>query len=117
MMLTEMGKTNSLRLLKMKCVFFKMSEAGLGQIATSSNRLFTMFLSVDVGDFNWDGKDEIYVSAEEGDAGVATSFVYELAEGRLIKKITGIPWYLRIIDIPDEGPVLIGQRKRRRGRL
>ena len=90
---------------------FRMGEAGLSQIASSSNSLFTMFLSVDVGDFNWDGKDEIYASAEEGDAGLATSFVYEFAEGQLKKKITGLPWYLRVVNIPDEGETLIGQRK------
>lgn len=65
--------------------------------------------SVDVTQSSKQGPCRIYVSAQN--RGMVTSFVLEYKGGKLVPVATGIPYFLRVIDYPTQGPFLLGQRK------
>jgi len=65
------------------------------------------FLSLDYGDFNKNGRDEIYLVGLNNEE--VFTHVYELQNKSFIK-ITEIGWYIRVLDIPNKGRTLTGQR-------
>jgi hypothetical protein len=67
------------------------------------------FKSVDAARIRKMGPARIYVTAQN--RGALTSFVLEYRGGKLVPVIENVPYYLRIIDYPTRGPILLGQRK------
>jgi hypothetical protein len=65
--------------------------------------------SVDVAKTRPQGPSRIYVSAQN--RGAVASFVLELRAGKLVPVIREVPYFLRVIDYPTRGPILIGQKK------
>ena len=64
--------------------------------------------AISLGDTDGNGRAEIYVSA--ADDYNPHSWAYEWGDNRLDMILEDIPWYIRTLDIPGEGTVLIGQR-------
>jgi len=88
------------------------------QIARLLNGVFTTISSVDIGksyralrldgaDLNGDGKQELYLTASLGQD--LSSMVIAEQDGQYQITSTNIPWYLRAVDLPGEGRVLLGQ--------
>jgi hypothetical protein len=65
--------------------------------------------SADVAKIRPQGPARIYVSAQN--RGVAASFVLELRGGKLVPVVQDLPYFLRVIHYPTQGPMLVGQRK------
>jgi hypothetical protein len=67
------------------------------------------FLTLDVADLNRNGHAEIIVTSVVGDD--LRSFILEYEEGRF-KKIPLKPnWFFRVLVLPKEGPILLGQQR------
>jgi len=66
----------------------------------------TKHLYLDASDINGNGKPEVFVTARQG--GIVTSMVLEMRNGNY-RRIAEVPGFLRVIDYPGRGPVLIGQ--------
>jgi len=64
--------------------------------------------AVSVADLDGNGKAEIYISA--ADDYKPYSWAYEWNGSGLDVILNDIPWYIRVLDIPGEGPTLLGQR-------
>jgi TolB-like protein len=64
--------------------------------------------AVSVADLDNNGKAEIYISA--ADDYNPHSWAYEWNGSSMEMILNDIPWYIRVLDIPGEGPVLLGQR-------
>ncbi len=65
--------------------------------------------SVDVAAVRKQGPARLYVSAQN--RGAVASFVLEYRKGKLIPVIQNIDYFLRVIDYPTRGPILLGQKK------
>lgn len=65
--------------------------------------------SVDVAKIRPQGPSRIYVSAQN--RGVVASFVLELRAGKLVPVIQDLHYFLRVINYPTRGPILVGQKK------
>ncbi|HMK36715.1 MAG TPA: VCBS repeat-containing protein [Desulfomonilaceae bacterium] len=65
--------------------------------------------SVDAAKIRPQGPARIYVSAQN--RGVVASLVLELRGGKLVPVIQDVPYFLRVINYPTRGPILIGQKK------
>jgi TolB-like protein len=64
--------------------------------------------SVNLGDLDENGKVEIYISANDDQN--PHSCAYEWDGSSLQVVLDDVPWYIRVLDIPGEGPTLLGQR-------
>lgn len=65
--------------------------------------------SIDVAAIQKQGPARIYVSAQN--RGSVSSFVLEYRKGSLAPIIQNIDYFLRVIDYPTQGPILLGQKK------
>lgn len=65
-------------------------------------------LSLNCGDFDKNGRDEIYATALRGDDAV-TVVLEGAASGQLQRQSEG-DWYVRVVNHPLEGELLVGQR-------
>ena len=66
----------------------------------------TEHLYLDAADINGNGKPEIFLTTQQG--GTVTAAVIEMRDGNY-RRIAEVPGFLRVIDYPGRGPVLIGQ--------
>jgi TolB-like protein len=64
--------------------------------------------AVSLGDLDNNGRAEVYISA--ADDHDPHSWGYEWNGSSLEIILDNIPWYIRVLNIPGEGPVLTGQR-------
>jgi len=87
--------------------FFKVHQVP----AASDN----VFIGVDVADINDNGTPEIFVTSLNRQRNALTSLVYEWDGSNFKPIVTGAPWYFRVADLADRGPVLYGQKKGRDG--
>lgn len=71
-------------------------------------RIFEM-KSVDVAKVRKEGPPRIYVSAQN--RATVSSFVLEHRKDRLVPVIEDFGYYVRVIDYPTRGPILLGQNK------
>jgi hypothetical protein len=66
------------------------------------------FLSLDVADVNRNGVAEIIVTSIVDDK--LRSFILEYAQGKFKKVVEDADFYFRVLELPKEGPILMGQR-------
>jgi hypothetical protein len=64
-------------------------------------------LALDSIDLDGDGARELYLTAVRDNRPVSLMVEYADQEYRIIKR--EIPWLLRVVDLPEEGPTLLGQ--------
>jgi TolB-like protein len=67
------------------------------------------FLTLDVADLNRNGHAEIIVTAVVNDD--LRSLILEYEEGKFRKVTDKGDWFLRVIDHPKDGPILLGQMR------
>ncbi len=65
-------------------------------------------LGIDGVDLDGDGRPELYLTA--ADQGELRSLTVAFADKKMKVIKTGLPWYIRGIDLPGEGRVLLAQR-------
>ena len=82
----------------------------LVQIKKSSMGSKHQYLWLDAGDTDGDGKAEIYVSNTRGDG--LDSFAMEWRNGELVPFAKRQNWFFRVMDDPEKGETLIGQRRK-----
>lgn len=87
---------------------YKYVEERLRLFRKLSGKANQDFLALDVADVNGNGTAEIFVTSVSGED--LTSFILEYEEDRF-KKISGRErWYFRVLDLPEKGPTLLGQK-------
>jgi len=69
------------------------------------------FIGIDVADINGNGRAEIFVTSLKGDGQRLDSFVLEW-DGDGFRRIGGDPSYYRVIESPEGGKILLGQKRR-----
>ena len=67
------------------------------------------FLTLDVRDINQNGFAEIIVTSMVEDN--LQSFIIEFEQGKFRKITEKANWYFRVLEHPNEGPILLGQRR------
>ncbi len=87
---------------------YRFSENTLGLITEYSAGSLEI-KALDVAKVRKDGPARIYVTAQN--RGSVSSFVLEYKNGKLTPAIENVGYFLRVIDYPTHGPILLGQRK------
>jgi hypothetical protein len=87
---------------------YKLSGNKLALVAQYSAGSLAL-KSVDVAKIRPQGPARIYVSAQN--RGEAASFVLEFRNGKLVPVVQNFPYFLRVINYPTRGPILLCQKK------
>ncbi|MDX1776566.1 MAG: FG-GAP-like repeat-containing protein [Desulfobulbales bacterium] len=93
---------------KQKVYVYRLQNNRLVEFGSVGMPARSKIHAVSLGDIDKDGRAEIYISA--ADDYNPYSWAYEWDGSRLDMVLDDIPWYIRVIDLPQEGPVLVGQR-------
>lgn len=89
----------------------RLEEGQFVTIAVVDFPAGTRLLTLDAHDMNQDGQSELYITAAI-DTNLRSQVV-EFQNGRFERVITMVNWFMRVVDLPEEGPVLLGQRMSR----
>jgi hypothetical protein len=87
---------------------YSVAEGKLNLVAQYSARPLEI-KSVDVARIRKQGPERIYVSAQN--RGAIASFVLELRGTNLVPVIQDCPYFIRVINYPTLGPMLLGQKR------
>jgi hypothetical protein len=87
---------------------YKFSDNNLTQVTEYSAGSLEI-KAIDVAKIAKTGNARIYVTAQN--RGSLASFVLEYKGGALVSAIDGVGYFLRVINYPTRGPILLGQRK------
>ena len=109
--LTGDGRTEIAVALTNELHIMRMEEGQFVAVAVVDFPAGTRLLTVDAHDMNQDGRAELYITAAV-DTNLRSQVV-EFRNGGFERVITMVNWFMRVVDLPDEGPVLLGQRMSR----
>lgn len=89
---------------------YKKVSSKLELVKRIEGKFYEKYLNVDVADINKNGIDEIIVSSIKDE--FVNSFVVELnkEKGEYRRSAENIPWFLKVMDLPDQGPTILGQK-------
>ena len=87
---------------------YRKTSSTLEFLSEFKGKRFSENLTVDVADLNNNGIDEIYVTSWAGRG--LDSYVLEYQDGAYKEIASGLSWFLRVLDLPESGKVLLGQR-------
>ena len=88
---------------------YRYTEGTVAKVKEFNGTDRESFLSVDVADINKNGKAEIFVTSVQDTNQNLDSFVLEWKGGKLAKILDGQRLFYRVIKVPKQGPVLLGQ--------
>ena len=91
-----------------KVYAYNLVNNRLGEIAAVEMPARSKIHAISVADLDNNGRAEIYISA--ADDYKPYSWAYQWNGSSLDIVLDNIPWYIRVLNIPGEGPVLLGQR-------
>ncbi|MFK5926585.1 MAG: VCBS repeat-containing protein [Desulfuromusa sp.] len=97
---TAVAMENHLQILR-------LNSGKLVPIATINFAAGIHLLSLDTVDIDANGTPELYLSANAGTK--LSSQVVEFKQGRYQRTINRVPWFFRVVDLPQEGHTLIAQ--------
>ena len=90
---------------------YRVAEDKLTKLAEYSVNTLEV-KAIDVAKIRKQGPARIYVTAQN--RGSIASLVLEFRNGALVPVVTDFPYYLRVINYPTYGPILLGQQKGQR---
>jgi len=70
---------------------------------------YLYFIGIDIADINQNGYPEIFVTGLSLSKNSVSSFVLEYNGRKYVKIVDDVPWYFRVVKMPDTRPVLLGQ--------
>jgi TolB-like protein len=88
------------------CIYQKTGNE-LKLIEKINGKSYDKYIAVDIADINRNGVKEIIVTSLNDT--LLDSFVLEFKDGKYIKILSDIRWFLRVIDTPSGIPLLLGQ--------
>jgi len=68
------------------------------------------YIGVDIADINGNGYPEIFVTSLNPLKTGISSFVLEYNGQKYVKIIKSCPWYFRVVELPGQGRILLGQK-------
>lgn len=86
---------------------YRMDDTNLNLLHSYNLKGYEI-LSINAGDFNKNGKDELYVTALFFDD--AVTVVFEGVQGDNLQQQSETDWYVRVVNHPSEGELLLGQK-------
>ena len=104
------GAPDIITIDRRKVEVFRYGSNGMARLAEFDNGVQNSLLAVDAADLDGDGAAEICVSALDFNAKPA-SFILKW-DGFTVKPLVeSAPWHIRILNHPEKGPIVVGQRQ------
>ena len=106
------GKTEVVFIDNRRIYVHRFESQRLVKIWEKAGKRSERFTGVDVADINGNGRAEIFVTSLKGAGQRLDSFVLEWDGDGFTRLVKGAPWYYRVIESPEGGKTLLGQKRR-----
>jgi len=104
------GRTEVVFISDHRISVYRFENQRLFKIWAKEGKMGHRFIGIDVADVNRNGRAEIFVTGVKMPAQLPDSLVLEW-DGHDFRTVSeGGYWYYRVINMPDRGPVLLGQK-------
>jgi TolB-like protein len=105
------GKIETVIITPNRFLILRYDQQRMQTVYESPEAGWDIYIGVDVADINGNGRPEIFITSFALGRQSLQSFALEY-DGKTFNRITSdMPYYLRVVDIPGRGPVLIGQQQ------
>lgn len=105
------GRNETVFITNRKVFIYRYSDGRFAKIQEIKGNRSDTFIGVDVADINKNGKSEIFITNLIQNSARLKSFVLEWNQSNF-EKISGDPnWYYRVLNVPERGHVLLGQKR------
>ncbi len=94
-----------------KVFIYRYSDGRFAKIGEIQGKRYNTHIGVDVADINKNGKSEIFVTNLIQNGARLRSFVLEWRESNFEKISSDANWYYRVLNVPERGHVLLGQKR------
>jgi TolB-like protein len=105
------GKTEVVFISNRRIYVYRFESQRLVKIWEKAGKRSERFTGVDVADINRNGRAEIFVTSLKGAGQRLDSFVLEWDGDGFTRLVKGAPWYYRVIESPEGGKTLLGQKR------
>jgi TolB-like protein len=109
--ITGNGRTETVFIGEQTVFIYQYADGKFEKIGEVGSSPFHRFISADVADINQNGRAEIFVTNIHNSSGSLQSFVLEWDGSKLKTIVEGSGWYYRLLNIPEQGKVLLGQQR------
>ncbi len=106
------GKTEVIFIDDRRIYVYRFESQHLVKIWEKAGKRSNRYISVDAADINGNGRAEIFVTSVKGTGQRLDSFVLEWDGDGFARLVNDAPWYYRVIDAPEQGRILVGQKRR-----
>lgn len=108
---TGNGRTETVFIGEQTVFIYQYDDGKFEKIGEVGNSPFHSFISADAADINQNGRAEIFVTNIHNSSGSLQSFVMEWDGAKFKTIIEGSRWYYRVLNIPGQGNLLLGQQR------
>ncbi len=104
------GRTEVVMITPNDVLVGRYEKGKLFTVAEVKGKKYLDLLGVDVLDLNNNGTPELFITRKQKD-GTLQSFVLEWKDGTLTRITDHQNWYFRVVNIPGQGKILLGQKR------
>ncbi|NNL41537.1 MAG: hypothetical protein HKO79_03520 [Desulfobacterales bacterium] len=94
---------------------YRYENRRLVKIQEIKESKYLYFIGIDIADINQNGYPEIFITSLSLSKNSVRSFVLEYNGKKYVKIADGMPWYFRVVKMPDKKPVLLGKKNSGKG--
>lgn len=105
------GRNETVFISGKKIFIYRYSDGRFEKIGEIQGKRYNTHIGVDVADINKNGKSEIFVTNLIQNGARLRSFVLEWRESNFEKISSDANWYYRVLNVPEHGHVLLGQKR------
>jgi len=105
------GRNETVFISGKKVFIYRYSNGRFAKIGEMQGNSYDTFIGVDVADINKNGKSEIFITNLIKNRARLKSFVLEWKESNFEKISSDANWYYRVLNVPERGHILLGQKR------
>ncbi|MBN1930824.1 MAG: VCBS repeat-containing protein [Desulfobacterales bacterium] len=105
------GKKETVFISENTIFIYRYIEGRFEKVTEIEIEAYEKLLGVDVADINKNGKSEIFITNIIRKSRRLQSFVLEFSDTQFIRIETDLKWYFRVLNVPNRGQILLGQKK------
>ncbi len=106
------GKIETLMIASHEIYIYRYERDRFHKVRQIKESRYKNLIGIDVADINGNGYPEIFVTSLNAQRNGVESFVLEWNGQAYAKIIEGASWFYRVVGIPGQGDVLLGQKHR-----
>jgi TolB-like protein len=104
------GKIETVVITPQQFMVLRYDQQRMQKVYESPEAGWDVYIGVDVADINGNGRPEIFITSFAQGRQSLQSFVLEFDGKEYSRIASDMPFFLRVVDIPGRGPVLLGQQ-------